>query len=465
MRVLIIGAGETGFYIASEFSEDNFEVTVIDEDPQALKLAQRSLNVAGVEGNGTSLSVLELAGIESADLLIACTDHDETNLICCLLANNYDVKHKIAVTRTDSFISKKVMAKYLESGITQIINTSVVTAQKIVETTSLPSAREVSAFGEKSVLLVGYKVKKDSPWKDQYLKEIRSTEIKGDFLIASIVRDERSFIPRGDDQVLLGDYVYVLIPRDCVDELNTLLNVKIFPNRKAVICGENQTAARVAQSLLKSHYHVTMICRDELSTVHMEKKFANKKTFTAVQGNSESVKLQLMLDVPMSSLFISIAGDDNQNIVSSIVAKYLGATKTICLVNSQDLSRVAEATDIDVVVSTRLTTARMVKKLIRQGTTSLNYTTISETNMEVMEMVAGESSEILGIPLKDIQLPENSLFGALLKEEKKAIIPDGTTTIEVGNKVIMVTVPESASILKLMIEGDGTAIEREQAET
>lgn len=456
MKVLIIGAGETGFYIASEFSEDNIEVTVIDENPDALKLVQRSLNVAGVEGNGTSLSVLELAGIESVDLLVACTDHDETNLICCLLANNYNVKHKIAVTRTDSFIRKKVMAKYLESGITQIINTSVVTAQKVVETANLPSAREVSAFGEKSVLLVGYKVKEDSPWKDQYLKDIRSTEIKGEFLIASIVRDERSFIPRGQDQVLLGDYVYVLIPRDCADELNKLLNVKIFPNRKAVICGESQTAARVAQSLLKSHYHVTMICRDELSMVHMKKKFSNKKNFTAVQGDSESVKLQLMLDVPMSSLFISISGDDNQNIVSSVVAKYLGAIKTICLVNSQDLTRVAENTDIDVVISPRLSTARLVKKLIRQGTTSLNYTTISETNMEVMEMVANENSSIIGIPLKDIQLPENSLFGALLKDDTKAIIPSGMTTIDAGDKVIMVTVPESVPMLREMIEGEGT---------
>ncbi len=166
MKVLIIGAGETGFYIASELSEGDFEVTVVDENPQQLKLTQRSLNVAGLLGNGTSLSILESAGIESTDLIIACTDHDETNLICCLLANYYDVKHKIAVTKTESFIKKKTISNYIKSGITQVINSTAITAQEIIQTAGVESATEVSAFGEKSILLVGYRVKQDSPWND-----------------------------------------------------------------------------------------------------------------------------------------------------------------------------------------------------------------------------------------------------------------------------------------------------------
>ncbi len=96
MNILIIGAGETGFYVASEFSEDNYDVTLVDVDPHQLKIIQRSLNVAGVLGSGTSLAVLETAGIESADMIIACTDHDETNLISCLLANHYGIPDKIA---------------------------------------------------------------------------------------------------------------------------------------------------------------------------------------------------------------------------------------------------------------------------------------------------------------------------------------------------------------------------------
>ncbi|MCP4755030.1 MAG: Trk system potassium transporter TrkA [Proteobacteria bacterium] len=453
MKILIIGAGETGFYIASEFSEDNFEVTVVDENPNQLKVIQRSLNVAGIRGNGTTLSVLESAGIESADLVVASTDHDETNLISCLLAHHYNIKHTIAVTKTESFMKKKLIAEYVKSGISQIINSTMVTAQEIVDTANLASATEVSAFGEKNVLLVGYRVKKDSPWKDLYLKDIRQQSEESRFLIASIVRDGQSSIPSGQDQIKQGDYVYVLIPRQIANDLNQILKVKISSNRKAVIAGENLIAERVAASLLKSHYAVTMICGDELSLGRMKKKFGHRKRFTVIQGNGEEVKVQLKADVAVSSLFIAVSNDDHLNIAAGMVAHYLGATKTICLVNRQDLIHSAESVDIDVIISPRLVTARQVKKTIRGGEESLSYTTISETNMEVLEMIAAEDSTILGIPLKDIKLPKNSLVGALIKDKNQVIIPTGETTIEAGNKVVMVALPECVPKLRELLEG------------
>lgn len=456
MKILIVGAGETGFYIASEFSEDNFKVTLIDENPHQLKVIQRSLNVAGILGNGTSLSVLESAGIESTDLLIASTDHDETNLICCLLANHYNIKHKIAITKTDSFISKKVIAQYLDSGISQIINSTVVTAQEIIATASVASATEVSAFGEKNILLVGCRIKKDSPWENLYLKDIRQHGEKNQFLIASIVRDGKSSIPSGQDQIIEGDYVYILIPRDHVDNLNNLLNVRISTARKAVIAGENLIAERVASGLLRSHYSVTMICSNEISTLKMQKQFAHRKRFSVIQGNPEEVKLQLKADVAVSSLFVAVTDDDQLNIESGIVARYLGASKVISLINRQDLIQPAASADLDVVISPRLITARQVKKLIRGREQSLHYTTISETNMEVMEMVTNNNSTILKKPIKEIDFPHYSLVGALIKGKDNVIIPTGDTTIEAGDKVIMVTIPEGVPKLREIIEGEPT---------
>jgi trk/ktr system potassium uptake protein len=454
MKILIIGAGETGFYIASEFSEDNFEVTLVDENPHQLKVIQRSLNVAGILGNGTSLSILESAGIESTDLLIACTDHDETNLICCLLADHYDIKHKIAVTKTASFMKKKVISQYIKSGISQIINSTMVTAQVIMETASLASASEVSAFGERSVLLVGCRIKKGSPWENLYLREIRQHNENSQFLIASIVRDGKSYIPRGNDQIVCGDYVYILIPRSHAEILNNILNVRISTNRKAVIAGENLIAERVASGLLKSHYTVVMICSNEVDANKMRKKFSHQKRFQVMQGQAEEVKLQLKADVTVSSLFVAATNDDHLNIESGIVARYLGASKVICMINRQDLIQAAASADLDVVISPRLVTARQIKKLIRGQEKSLNYTTISETNMEVMEMVTSEKASILKKPIKEIDFPHNSLVGALIKGNNNVIIPTGETVIEAGDKVIMVTVPEGVPKLRAILEGD-----------
>ena len=458
MKILIIGAGETGFYIASELSEDDYEVTVVDENPVQLKNTKRSLNVAGVLGNGTSLSVLEEAGIESSDLVIACTDHDETNLICCLLANHYKVKHKIAVTKTESFMKRKVISNYVRSGISQVINSTMVAAQEIIDTASLASATEVSAFGEKNVLLVGCRIKEGSPWENVYLKDIRQSDSEVQFLIASIVRNGKSSIPTGQDQIKQGDYVYILIPRQTATALNNYLNVRISTNRKAVIAGGNLIAERVAAGLAKSHYHVTMICRSETETAKLKKRFGNKKRITVKQGDFESVKEQLKAEVAMSSLFIAVSNDDNLNIASGLVAKYLGATKVIALINRQDMVKCAEKVDIDVHVSPRLSTARQIKKMIRGREQNLNYTTISETNMEVMEMIAAEDSRILNTPLKDVKLPSNSLVGAIIKDHRKVLIPTGDTVVEAGDKVIMVSMPDAVPKLREIIEVTGPRV-------
>ena len=454
MKVLIIGAGETGFYIAKELAEGDFEVSVIDEKPHQLNLIKRSLNVAGFLGKGTSLSVLEKAGIESTDLLIASTDHDETNLICCLLANYYKVKHKIAVTKTESFFKKKVISNYKKSGVSQIINSTMVAAQEIVDTASLASATEVSAFGEKNVLLVGCRIRKGSPWENVYLKDIRQAYAESQFLIASIVRDGKSSIPSGQDQILRGDYVYILIPRQISNALNDILNVRISTNRKAVVAGGNLIAERVVSALAKSHYNVTVICRDEVEASKMKKRFSHRKRIKVKLGEFETVKEQLKAEVAVSSLFISVSKDDHLNITAGLIAKYLGATKVITLINRQDLVRCAEQVDIDVTISPRLSTARQIKKMIRGRGQSLHYTTISETNMEVIEMVTSESSKIVNQPLKSLKLPQNCLVGAIVKEKRKVIIPGGETVIEPGDKVIMVSIPENMSKLKAIVEGD-----------
>jgi trk system potassium uptake protein TrkA len=462
MKVLIIGAGETGFHIASEFSEGNYNVTVVDEHPEHLTNIQQALNIAGVHGSGTSIQVLESAGIDSTDLLIACTDHDETNLICCLLASQYKVKKTVALTKTASFLNKDVIKRYIRSGITQVINSSLLTAQEIIATATLASATEVSAFGEQNVLLVGYKVKEDSPWNGLQLKDIKQPDGENHFLVASIVRNGQSFIPTGLNRIEQGDYVYLLIAKKSADLLNNLLNVRISAKRKAIIAGDNQIAERVAWGLLKSHYQVTMICRDELYTVKMKKCFSHKKKLQVIQGDCELVKLQLQQGVSTCSLFIAVNNDDHLNISSSMVAKYLGVSKTICLVNRQDLISAASSVNLDVILSPRLNTARQVKKIIRGSEQSLNFTTISETNMEVIEMIASPTSRVLGIPLKDLKLPKNTLVGALLKDKNRVTIPTGNTIIEEADKVVFVSTPEQVPLLQQIIEEkEGAPIFRE----
>jgi len=452
LKILIIGAGETGYFIAHELSEEEMDVVLIDEKPQHLEALQRSLNVGGVVGNGTSLNVLEQAGIETCDYLIACTDHDETNLICCLIATQYKVPYKIAVTRTDSFLKRKLVQRYLDSGVSQIINSSVVTAQEIVATATYASATAVSLFGERNVLLIGYKLKPENPWVGKPMKDIRQNHQGQEFLIASIVRGGASFIPSGQDQLETGDYLYILASKEESEKLDQILNTKIAYNRKAVVAGSGYIAQRVVQGLIHSHFQVTLIC-DDLAQYHVLKtKFAHFEELTLVHGDAASVKLQLREDVATSALFVAVGKRDQHNIATALVAKYLGASKTIAMVNRQDLVETASLLEIDVILSPRLSTARQVKKAMQGGQADLNFTTISETDMEVREMVVSPNSPFVGIPLKDLTLPKDTLIGAVVDQANQVVIPHGNTVLAVGNRVIVVTMPESAQRLRELFE-------------
>ena len=452
MKLLIIGAGETGYHIAHELSEENLDVTLIDENQAHLQVVQKELNVACVQGNGTSLQVLEQAGIEGTDMVIASTNQDETNLICCLIAGHYGVKTKVAITKTESFFKRNLITKYLESGISQIINSSMVAAQEILDIAAFASAAEVSAFGERNILLIGYRVRAGSDLADKQLKDIRGDAAQNHFLVASIVRNGESFIPKGLDQILIGDYLYIMVPRENMEQLNDFLHVRVALNRRAIVAGGGQIAQRVVNGLLKSHYEVTHII-DESEHPKVQKQMLMRRQYHLIRGKAESVKLQIEQDVPVSALFIAATENDQVNLTAALSARYLGAKKTLALINREDLATLARAQDIDGVISPRLLTARQVRRALYGGAGEGNFTTISETNMEVHEMVAHVSSPVLGIPLKDLKLPPNTLVGALIKEGNQAVIADGLTVIEEGNQVVMLTLPEAVPKLRSLIEG------------
>jgi len=453
MKLLIIGAGETGYHIAHELSEENLDVTLIDESPAHLKNVQKELNVACIQGNGTSLKVLEQARIEGSQMVIACTDQDETNLICCLLARHYGVTNTVAITKTESFFKRTLITKYLESGISQIINSSMVAAQEILDVAAFASAAEVSAFGGRNVLLIGYRVRPGSHLADQEIKGLGKIAAQNHFLIASIVREGESFIPKGSDQILAEDYLYILVLRENMAQLNDFLKVQVALNRRATVAGGGHIAQRVVDGLLKSHYEVTQII-EEKTPLTIKKQFLHHKRFHLVRGAAESVKLQIEQDVPVSALFVAATQNDQVNLTAALSAKYLGAKKTLALINREDLATLARVQDIDGVISPRLLTARQVRRaLYSEGGEAGNFTTISETNMEVREMVAHVDSPLLGVPLKDLELPANTLVGALVGKDQQAVIANGLSVIEAGDQVVMLTLPDTVAKLRLLIEG------------
>lgn len=455
MKIIIIGANETGLHIASQFTDENSEVTVIDEDQKQLSFLKKSLNVGVFWGSGTNLKVLEDANIQQTDLFIACTEHDEKNITSCLLANEYPaLKLKIAVTSSENFYDYNLISKYIKSGTNIVINSTQIVAEEVLSNANLSFATEVTSFADKKVLLASYKVKSDSPLVDKKLREIIQPKTGNQFLIACFMRDGQSFIPSGNDVIKENDHVYTLLPRRKIKELNDFFKVKIAQSRRVIIAGDSFLAREIAKGLSKLSFEVTIVCSSEWHELQLGKIFSRKKNIKIVLGDASEIKLQIRLKTSRAAIFIAAYDHDLKNLSIGMVAKYLGAEKTIAIINRQDLVIPAKKVGIDALISPRLSTARQIKKIIRGGELSSDFTTISETEMEVLEMVLKEKSEIIDLPLKEVKLPSGSLVGVLIKGDSKVIIPSGNTKIRLGDKVIMVTKPENVSLLEELIEGE-----------
>ncbi len=444
-NIIIVGAGERGLYIAYAFAaEENLNVTIIDLDPVRLQAVQSSLNAVGIVGDALSPLVLEEAGIQNADICITCTNSDETNIVCALIAKQqYNIAQCIAVS-SDGLRNRSIL-KRIKAQI-DIVNTSAVTTIATLAVGRIPLATEASSFGNNTLLFIGYRVNEESPWVHKKIAEIREQAEGTQFIIACVIRDGAVMIPSGDNKLQPYDYVYIIFLREEMQMINDMLHVSIEPMQKAIVFGYGDTVNQFVSGLLRNHYNVTLICPHGEKLPAIQKYFSHRPRFKAVTGDASSMKLQLQKEVSRASLFVSAVPEDYVNIGTCIMAKFLGVKKTVAFVNTYNLFDAAQSEDIDGIISPRLLVAREVKKLVFKTPSTINYTTIGETNMEVRELLIPETSPVVDKCIKDLKLPKNYLIGAVIRKNV-SLIPNGDTLIQALDTIVLFTLLEEVNKL------------------
>lgn len=438
MNILIIGAGEVGFHLTRHLSAERHNITVLEADPEKARRAEEHLDAMVVLGSGASFRSLKEARIESAEILAALTNNDEVNLLACQFAKKLGISHTIARVRNLEYISDGFPLSHADLGVGRLIHPEKETADAIVRLIRQSSATDVVEFAGGSIVLLGIRLEGSSPLLGPPLREI--WDKRGDLSarIVAIVRKTRTLIPRGEDHLSAGDQVFVICERDSVRRVVTLMGKQDVQIRNVMILGGGLVGQLVAQNL-EGSIHTKLI---ERSAERSEKIAGTLKGTLVIRGDGTDMDLLALEGIIDMDAFIAATGDDETNIISTLVARHLQVPRTIALVNKTEYLPITPTIGLDAVVSKNLITVNAILRFIQRSTLE-NVAGIPGVQAQIMEFVAKNHSPITKKKLRNIAFPRFALVGAVRRGDD-VFIPDGETQIRPDDRVVVFALSRAA---------------------
>ena len=437
MNVLIIGAGEVGFHLTKELSAEKHNITIVESDSQRARRADEQLDARVVHGSGASFEDLKRAKIEQTDLFAALSSNDEVNLLACRYAKKMKIPHKIARVRRPEYISPDYVFSLEEMGIDLLIHPEKETADAIVRLIRQSSATDVVEFAGGLIQLVGIRVEKDSPILRRPLKDIWREYGNIPARIVAIIRANRTIVPSGDDSLLAGDQAFIVCDKEQIPTVVTIMGKENVSIRHIMILGGGLIGQLVAREL-EEHINTKLI---ESRSDRSEEIAGILKSTLVIHGDGTDVDLLAVEGIVDMDAFIAVTGDDETNIITTLMVRHLKVPRTIALVNKAEYLPITTTIGLDAVVSKKLLTVNAIQRFIQKSMLE-SIATIPGVNAEIVEIIPKNHSKIVKKKLKNITFPRSAMVGAVLRDDD-VIIPSGDTQIRPGDRVVVFSLPRA----------------------
>ncbi len=438
MKIVVIGSGKVGDTIIQHTCSEGHDVIVIDNDPEVIEQVINGYDVMGICGNGASVETLEGANIEKADIMIAVTSSDETNMLACVIGKKMGVRSTMARVRTyeyDSHIIK--MMKALD--ISVVINPEKAAAHEILKIINFPEALRVDSFKNGNVDLIELYVPEDSPLIDRTLAEI-SQKYQVKVLICAVQRGDEVYIPGGSFVFKGGDIVHITA---------TKKNARLFLNKLGLISAKIKTvfvigggtiATYLCDELVRSGCKVKLVEKDQKKCLELSEILPN---VTVINGDGSDQELLSEEGFNETDAVVCLTGMDEENIIISMYAYRQHIGKIITKVNKAPLAGLMESVKMASVISPKDITASRIISYIRAKNNSRSGNVITlyklvNNKVEVIEFHAKQTSRTVNIPLKDLPMKKKVLIAAIIRG-REVIIPSGNDMIMPEDNVIVVT--------------------------
>ena len=430
MRIVIVGAGKLGYSIAELLANEEFDVVLVDQDETRLEAAKNTLDVLTVTANGASPITMNDPDIRSADILIAVTAGDEVNMIACILAKKHGITHTVARIRDMQFLSEA--KEYLKENfdIDLMLNPELITAREVYRILMTPAALDVEDFASGKVRLFETKVTRHSPLANIPLKDL---EMPKAILAGMIFRDHRMIIPHGDDCLLPHDNAYFIgDPAEIEKFSETFVHRDARKLEHVMIIGAGRTGRFLAKMLDDADVAVKIIDtnreRSRLAAESLENGLA-------ICGDGTDIDLLTEEGVADADAVVCLTEDDKLNLMLALLAKHLGAKKTVVRVARGEYVDLMEKVGVDIVLPTRLLSASEVLAFARRGGV-VSVSLLEGAKAEAVEVIVQEGAPVAGIPLMKAHLPRECLVCAYVRGDE-AVIPNGTSVLLPGDRTIL----------------------------
>ena len=438
MKIIIAGAGRIGSSLAEVLSKEGHDITVIDRDEETISHVSSDIDVICMEGSATNPDVLAEAGAENADLLIAATEQDEVNMVCGISARKLGTQHVVARVRDTEYLGK---TEFLREalGIELLVNPEYECAKEISRILRFPSASRVDAFSKGSLEIVEHRVAPGGMLDGVSLRDLQKI-IGAKVLVSLAERDGKAIIPKGDFTVKGGDVLSITGISKELRKFFVAAGSYKRPVKNVLITGGGRTSVYLARILEENGISVTVIEEDRKRCEELCELIPDARI---ICGKASRSDVLLEEGIQSADGFVTLFGDDGDNIITSIYARHCTEGKIVTRINHEHFAEILSDKEFDSIVIPKKIIVQQITRYVRAMSNSVGSSMetlykLADGKAEALEFKINPDAKCIGIPIRELQLKPNVLFAALIRGGK-SVIPDGSTEIKAGDHAVIVT--------------------------
>lgn len=454
MRIVVVGAGKVGRVLTEQLAAEKHDIVVIDQDTDLIESLVNIYDVRGVVGNGGCYDVQKDAFEDGADLLIATTSSDETNILACLVAKKLGTPHTIARIRNPEY-EKQLHFMREELGLSMVVNPEKATAREIARVLRFPSAIKREQFCRQRFELVEYRVNEGNPLEGLQLSDLyRNIRVK--ILICAVARGQQTIIPTGATVLQKGDKIYLTASARDLESFFRKLNIFKARANNIMIVGASRIAYYLVKELQDIQKRMTVIDSNAARCQAMSEKFPG---VLVIHGDGADSELLSEERISEMDAFVPLTGLDETNIILAMYASQFPNCKVVAKINRPSFADLANQKGlVDSVVSTAAVTSETIARYVRAMQNSFDSDNIKTLHrlvggrVEALEFNVGPGLPFIGVPLKDLNLREGMLVAGIVRQNGAPVIPSGADALQEGDDVVIVTTDTTLHALRDIVK-------------
>jgi len=435
MKIVIVGAGEVGYYLAKRLISEGNDVVIIEMDTERYRRASESLDAIVIQGSGSSVKILAAAEVGSADVLIAVSALDEVNILACMIAKEMGARKCVARVRNNEFSQKDSVITAESLGIDLSVYPEQIAADAIVSLVRRSAASKVVDFEGGKLQIMALQVRDGSPIIDRTVEDIDESNPDNSFLCLCIHRDNKTIIPRGKNVYRSGDIIYFIAQKEDIPIVSKIVGYSEKGQQHVMILGAGKVGRMVA-AILSSDMDVKLI---EENREVAESVTEELRDTLILHGDGTDIDFLISERVEEMDCFVAVSGSEKTNLLSGLLAQYLGVKRVIIHLTTNDYIPIMNKIGMDAVVSKNIATVNAIMKYIRRGNV-IAVSLFEDIEAEAIEMIPKEGSLITKKPIQNLHIPTDIIIGAVIRYSE-IIIPQGDTQIQANDKVVVFLKP------------------------